>query len=99
MKITSVVVVGALVLASGNLWAASGRQDSIERLQMSSDTLHAMINATDKGIPEEVIADAKCMRLKNIRAIGKIAMAPSRIHPLLPYPAYWASNWYDTDDV
>ena len=28
---------------------------------MSSDTLHAMINAPDKGIPEEVIADAKCI--------------------------------------
>src|SRR5437868_9943516 len=61
MKITSVVLVGALALASGNLWAASGRQDSIERLRMSSDTLHAMINAPDKGIPEEVIADAKCI--------------------------------------
>ena len=61
MKITSVVLVGALALTSGNLWAASGRQDSIERLHMSSDTLHAMINAPDKGIPEEVIADAKCI--------------------------------------
>lgn len=61
MRITSVFLVGALALTSGNLWAASGRQDSIERLHMSSDTLHAMINAPDKGIPEEVIADAKCI--------------------------------------
>jgi len=61
MKITSIVLVGALALTSGNLWAASGRQDSIDRLRMSSDTLHAMINAPDKGIPEEVIADAKCI--------------------------------------
>jgi SH3 domain-containing YSC84-like protein 1 len=61
MKIKSVILAGALALASGNLWAASGRQDSIERLHMSSDTLHAMINAPDKGIPEEVLASAKCI--------------------------------------
>jgi lipid-binding SYLF domain-containing protein len=61
MKIKSAILVGALALASGNLWAASGRQDSIERLHMSSDTLHAMINAPDKGIPEEVLASAKCI--------------------------------------
>jgi lipid-binding SYLF domain-containing protein len=61
MKIKSVILVGALALTSGNLWAASGRQDSIERLHMSSDTLHAMINAPDKGIPEEVLASAKCI--------------------------------------
>jgi SH3 domain-containing YSC84-like protein 1 len=61
MNIKSVILVGALALASGNVWAASGRQDSIERLHMSSDTLHAMINAPDKGIPEEVLASAKCI--------------------------------------
>lgn len=42
MKITSVFLVGALALTSVNLWAASGRQESIDRLHMSSDTLHAM---------------------------------------------------------
>jgi len=61
VKITSIVLVGAFALTTGNLWAASGRQDSLDRLRMSSDTLHAMINAPDKGIPEEVIADAKCI--------------------------------------
>ena len=61
MKITSIVLVGALALTTGNLWAASGRQDSLDRLRLSSDTLHAMIDAPDKGIPEEVIADAKCI--------------------------------------
>jgi lipid-binding SYLF domain-containing protein len=61
MQIKSMLLVGALALTSGNLWAASGRQDSIERLHMSSDTLHAMINAPDNGIPEEVVANAKCI--------------------------------------
>jgi lipid-binding SYLF domain-containing protein len=61
MKIKSVFLVGALALTSANLFAASGRQDSIERLHMSTDTLRAMINAPDRGIPEEVLASAKCI--------------------------------------
>jgi SH3 domain-containing YSC84-like protein 1 len=61
MKITSMFVVGALALTAANLSAASGRQDSIERLSMASDTLTAMINTPDKGIPEEVLSNAKCI--------------------------------------
>jgi SH3 domain-containing YSC84-like protein 1 len=52
---------GAIALTTGNLWAASGAEDSIERLQLSSDTLRAMINAPDKGVPEEVVNNAKCI--------------------------------------
>lgn len=61
MKVTSLFVVGALALTAANLSAASGRQDSIERLSMASDTLTAMINTPDKGIPEEVLSNAKCI--------------------------------------
>ncbi|MGC2637498.1 MAG: lipid-binding SYLF domain-containing protein [Acidobacteriaceae bacterium] len=61
MKITPLLLVGALALAGGNLWAASGRQDSIERLQMSSDVLHSIMSAPDRGIPEEVMSGAKCI--------------------------------------
>jgi lipid-binding SYLF domain-containing protein len=61
MKITSLLLIGAVTLASGNLWAASGRQDSIDRLQMSSDVLHSIMAAPDKGIPEEVVNGAKCI--------------------------------------
>ena len=39
MKITPLLLSGAVALTSGNLWAASGRQDSIDRLQMSTDVL------------------------------------------------------------
>jgi lipid-binding SYLF domain-containing protein len=60
VKITSVLLVGALALASSNLWA-SANSDSIERLQMSSDVLHAIVNTPDKGIPEEVLSAAKCI--------------------------------------
>jgi SH3 domain-containing YSC84-like protein 1 len=61
MKITPLLLVGAIALTSGNLWAASGRQDSIERLQMSSDVLHSIMSAPDRGIPEEVMNSAKCI--------------------------------------
>jgi len=61
MKIMPMLLAGALALTTGNLWAASGIEDSTERLRMSSDTLEAMINAPDKGIPEEVVNNAKCI--------------------------------------
>jgi lipid-binding SYLF domain-containing protein len=61
MKITSLLLAGALTLANGNLWAASGHQDTIDRLQMSTDVVHSIMSAPDKGIPEEVMNDAKCI--------------------------------------
>src|SRR6202167_6799674 len=61
MKITPLLLVSAFALTSGNLWAASGRQDSIDRLQMSSEVLHSIMDAPDKGIPDEVVKNAKCI--------------------------------------
>jgi len=61
MKMTSLFLIGAFTLANGSLWAATGTEDSIERLQMSSDVLHAIVEAPDKGIPEEVLSGAKCI--------------------------------------
>jgi SH3 domain-containing YSC84-like protein 1 len=61
MKMTSLFLIGAFTLANGSLWGGTGTQDSIERLQMSSDVLHAMVEAPDKGIPEEVLSGAKCI--------------------------------------
>jgi SH3 domain-containing YSC84-like protein 1 len=61
MKIMPMLLAGAFALTTGHLWAASGSEDSIERLQLSSDTLQAMINAPDKGIPEEALNNAKCI--------------------------------------
>jgi lipid-binding SYLF domain-containing protein len=61
MKIMPMLVIGAVALTTCSLQAASGREDSIERLRMSSETLRAMVNAPDKGIPEEVLSNAKCI--------------------------------------
>ncbi len=61
MKIMPMLLAGAVALTTGNLWASSGLEDSTERLRMSSETLEAMINAPDKGVPEEVVNNAKCI--------------------------------------
>ena len=61
MRFTHLLSVGALALTSGNLWAASAHQDSIQRLQTSTAVLHSILNAPDKGIPEEVLEGAKCI--------------------------------------
>jgi SH3 domain-containing YSC84-like protein 1 len=61
MKMTSLLLIGAFTIATGGLWAGTGTQDSIERLRMSSDVLHSIMDAPDKGIPEEVVSGAKCI--------------------------------------
>jgi lipid-binding SYLF domain-containing protein len=45
----------------GSAWAGSNREDSVARLQSSVDVLHAIMAAPDKGIPEEVLSNAKCI--------------------------------------
>src|SRR5271170_7760397 len=61
MKMTSMLLISAFALANGNIWAGTGHQDSIDRLRMSSDVIHAILDAPDKGIPEEVVSGAKCI--------------------------------------
>jgi len=61
MKIVSMVVASGLVLASANLLAASGREDSVERLQSAADVLHSIQAAPDHGIPDSVLNAAKCI--------------------------------------
>jgi SH3 domain-containing YSC84-like protein 1 len=61
MKMKSLLLLVVFTLSNGLLWAGTGRQDSIERLHMSSDVLHSIIEAPDKGIPEEVLSNAKCI--------------------------------------
>jgi SH3 domain-containing YSC84-like protein 1 len=61
VKMTSMLLVSALALANGNLWAGTGLQDSIDRLRISSEGIHASLDAPDKGIPDEVLSGAKCI--------------------------------------
>ena len=46
MKMTSMLLVSAFALANGNLWAGTGHQDSIDRLRMSSEVIHASPDGT-----------------------------------------------------
>ena len=61
MKLASTLVAGALILASVNVWAASGREDSIERLKNAADVLHEIQSAPDHGFPDSVLDNAKCI--------------------------------------
>src|ERR1700726_4947349 len=40
---------------------ADAKEDSVERLQNSGDVLKQIMDAPDKGIPEEVLDNAKCI--------------------------------------
>ena len=42
-------------------WAGTAREDTVVRFQSSVDVLHAIMEAPDKGIPEEVLSNAKCI--------------------------------------
>src|SRR5579864_3225841 len=42
-------------------WAGSARQDSVARLDSAVEVLHAIMATPDKGIPEEVLGNAKCI--------------------------------------
>src|SRR5512133_2031974 len=55
------VVVGAVCLVGTFASAGSARQDSIARLQSSVEVLQAIMATPDKGIPEEVLSNAKCI--------------------------------------
>src|ERR1700674_5325411 len=60
-KTISVLVTMLLGLMGTYAWAGSAREDTVDRLQMSVEVLHAIMNTPDKGIPEEVLNDAKCI--------------------------------------
>jgi lipid-binding SYLF domain-containing protein len=60
-KITSLLLSSVIVVAGTSAWAGSARQDSVERLQKSVDVLQAIMSTPDKGIPEEVLSNAKCI--------------------------------------
>lgn len=55
------VVLSVAGLLGNTAWAGSAREDSTERLQNSADVVKEIAAAPDKGIPEEVLNDAKCI--------------------------------------
>jgi lipid-binding SYLF domain-containing protein len=60
-KALSVLLVGFMGLFATFAWAGSAREDSVARLQSSVEVLHSIMATPDKGIPEEVLSNAKCI--------------------------------------
>jgi lipid-binding SYLF domain-containing protein len=55
------VVITLTTLLASLSWAGSVREDSTERLQKSADVLKEIAAAPDKGIPDEVVKNSKCI--------------------------------------
>jgi SH3 domain-containing YSC84-like protein 1 len=60
-KTISVLLMGFVGVIGTYAWAGSAREDTVDRLQNSVDVLHAIMSTPDKGIPEEVLSNAKCI--------------------------------------
>jgi SH3 domain-containing YSC84-like protein 1 len=60
-KTMLVMLMGCMGLIGTIATAGTARQDSIARLQSSVDVLQSVMATPDKGIPEEVLSNAKCI--------------------------------------
>ena len=60
-KTMSVLVMGLVGLFGTLAWAGNAREDTVARLHSSVDVLQSIMGVPDKGIPEEVLSNAKCM--------------------------------------
>ncbi len=60
-KAMSLMLMSVMGLVGTYAWAGSGREDTVDRLQKSVEVLHAIMSTPDKGIPEEVLSNAKCI--------------------------------------
>lgn len=60
MKRSIAVLVSLVAILAGMAWA-DAKEDSVERLRKSGDVLKQTMDAPDKGIPEEVLDNAKCI--------------------------------------
>src|SRR5579864_2717531 len=60
-KTMSLLLMSAMGMLGTYAYAGSAREDTVARLQSSVDVLHAVMAAPDKGIPEEVLSNAKCI--------------------------------------
>jgi lipid-binding SYLF domain-containing protein len=61
MKKTISLVLMSLMGMVGTYAFGTAHSDSVERLQSSVEVIRSIMNTPDKGIPEEVLAGAKCM--------------------------------------
>src|SRR5207244_3172706 len=55
------LILAAVVLGLSSMSWADGRQDSVDRLANAAAVLNEVMASPDKGIPQEVIQNAKCI--------------------------------------
>src|SRR6202051_1966533 len=60
-KTMSLLLMSLMGMFGTYAWAGSAREDSVDRMQRSVEVLRAIMSTPDKGIPEEVLNDAKCI--------------------------------------
>src|SRR5438094_5299687 len=60
-KTMSLLSIGLMCWVGTYASAGMARQDTVKRLQSYVDVLHAIIATPDKGIPEELLSNAKCI--------------------------------------
>ena len=60
-KTISLLSIALLCLAGTYAFAGTAREDTVKRLQSSVDVLQSIMATPDKGIPEEVLSNAKCI--------------------------------------
>jgi SH3 domain-containing YSC84-like protein 1 len=60
-KTMSLLLMTAVGMVGTYAFAGSAREDSVDRLDRSVKVLHAIMATPDKGIPEEVLSNAKCI--------------------------------------
>jgi SH3 domain-containing YSC84-like protein 1 len=60
-KTISLLLMSFMGMIGTYAWAGSASEDSVARLQSSVEVLQAIMATPDKGIPEEVLNDAKCI--------------------------------------
>ena len=60
-KPISTILLVSLALFANMAWAGSAKEDSVTRLKNSATVLHEIMNTPDKGIPEEVLSNARCV--------------------------------------
>ena len=60
-KTISLLAIGLICLGGPSALAGTAHQDTEKRLQSSIDVLHSIMATPDKGIPEEVLSNAKCI--------------------------------------
>ncbi len=60
-KTMSLLLISLIGMVGTSAWAASDREDTDARLQSSVEVLHSIMATPDKGIPDEVLSNAKCI--------------------------------------